>query len=431
MLNSVSRELKDYETELEGYLSQVRQYREQKAEREEELAGAGEAVSAAIQAAVERLRRPLDIHPSFRAALDHLATGLDGLKLPETTSSEFFESLKKQPYCICGAPMTDEARQNITNAADSLLQDDAAGVVNSLKMAVRTFHRDDECQELRGLATSLTDLVRRRDSARSNLEALRTEASDEASDTAKRLNEEVERLQTSKSNLEQIIEDLTRQPRPEDDEKSRAIKWFAQEISRLEQLVAVATQQVNLREQKDLLRTVLLNGATQARDKARRQLVSDMNDRLDVLLPGEAIRVADICPHLKLEGREDVNVGARLSIGYSFLTTLFERGHHRFPFVVDAPTMGLDGLAREALAGILPNVVSQFVGFVLDNERDFVEAIHDEAATSCQFFTIFSSSSRDKPLAEQVPNGVRPGKAGTFVIAGWDFFQNVQWTRKS
>jgi DNA sulfur modification protein DndD len=428
-LRSVEEEREAKSVELDDHLGQVEQYRNQKALLEAQLKTARDQLVTALADALGRLRRPLDAHLGFRSALDSLTAGLDSLKLPEATSREFFRDLADQEYCICGSPMTASARENIARAAEHLLADDAAGVINALKNDARSFQRDEACPGLTLLANDLTAYVRKRDVVRHDLELLVSDASEKADEAARSLKEAVDQLDRNHGSLVLRINALTRDPRPDDDEHTTCIKWFDQEINRLDLIVAEAARLVELREHRDELRDVLASSARRAREEARKELVSAMNERLSILLPGEGLTVADIRPYLKLEGREGVNLGAMLSIGYSFLTTLFERGNHEFPFVVDAPTMGLDGLAREALANILPRAAHQFVGFVLDNERDFTRQVRENVPGSCEFYTVFSDSSRNRPLADQLPSGTEVGAGGTYVVRGFDFFDQVMWTR--
>jgi DNA sulfur modification protein DndD len=430
-LQKVEKEIKDKSAELDDRLSQVEQYRHQKTSLEVQLRDAQSALDSAMDNAVGRLRRPLDAHPGFRSALDHLTAGLDSLRLPEATSREFFRDLSTQETCICGAPMTSDAREHIAHAAESLLADDAAGVVNSLKNDTRSFQRDDSCPALSALADDLTQRARNRDRARQDLEFLVSEASEKADEAARSLKVSIDELVRTQKSLTANINSITRDPWPNDDESTSCIKWLGQEIKRLSAIVDQAAKLVALREQKDQLRELLAISSQESREAARDELVSAMNTRLDSLLPGENVTVVDIRPHLKLQGRSGVNLGAMLAIGYSFLTTLFERGNHEFPFVVDAPTMGLDGLARQALADILPQATRQFVGFVLDNERDFTRRIQQNYPDHCKFYTVFSDSSRNRPLAAQVPDGTIPADGGTYVVQGFEFFDTVTWTESN
>lgn len=427
-LREMRAELQEKEPELERHLSQVERYRQEKAELEQELKIAEADLTSAMNNTVSRLQRPLDLHPVLRDTLDRVAAGLDSLKLPESTSRAFFIDLAKQVKCICGGPMTSEAKENIMRAAERLLSDDTAGVINAFKNDVRSFHRDDSSPTLAHLSDQIANLIRQRDTARSHLEVLRTDASDRADERARQLKERIDDLKFRSESVERSIEAMTREPRLDDDESSGCIRWFEQEIRRLDDIVAEATRLVTLRKQKDDLKLVLEKAAELARDDARRELVTAMNARLEVLLPGENLRVADIGASLTLEGREGVNLGAMLSIGYSFLTTLFERGNHQFPFIVDAPSMGLDGLARERLAEILPRTTHQFVGFILDNERDFARHVKSNVPEGCEFYTVFSDSSRNRPLANQVPPETERGQAGTYIVEGFDFFDRVIWS---
>jgi DNA sulfur modification protein DndD len=429
-LQEVLASIQSHDEELEQHLGLIETYRAQKVEAEDSLTKAQETLDASISQAFARLQEPLDAYPEARTALDGLAASLDSLRLPEATSRQFFQDLVGQKACICGRPMDEDARAAILLTAHEVLQDESAGVINAFKNDVRTLQREEVCRSPAEHAATLTRLLEVKNRAATRLEQLRDDASARADKRAQELNSSLIELRTQQENLEKEISEITREPRPGDDEHSGCLKWFDSEIKRLKDRVAIISNTVTLRDRKEKLQQTLRVAQSTAIEAARKELVDATNERLSELLPDEDVRVSEIGPSLKLEKREGLNLGAMLSVGYAFLTTLFQHGNHSFPFIVDAPSMGLDGLAREALANLMPSVTKQFVGFVLDNERDFVRTLYAAVPGECKFYTVFSDTSRNRPLREQVDN-IEPAPGGTFVIEGFDFFNNVQWTARA
>lgn len=421
-------EILEKDARFEVHLAEVAQYREQRDEAQAALSAAQSTLDVGLHAAFERLQKPLDASPKTRAALDGLAEALDSLRLPESTSRQFFHELLHEQTCICGRPMDEPARAAIRKAAGELLQDEAAGVINALKDDVRRWDRDEVCQSPGVHANTIIRLLEARDRTATRMEQIRDNASAQSDSIAQTLRDDLEKLRKREMELQRSLSDLEREPRPDDDERCSCIKWFDQRVKRVEEKVSEIAKTVQLRERKNRIQTMLKDARQKATEAARVELLTATNARLEELLPGEDVSLAEIGSSLRLRDREGLNLGAMLSVGYAFLTTLFERGNHSFPFVVDAPSMGLDGMARNALASLLPSVTHQFVGLVLDNERDFARAVNTAAPSDCSFYTIFSDTSRNKPLVNQV-EGAEPDAGGTYVIEGADFFFGVEWTR--
>ncbi len=57
--------------------------------------------------AIAKMRDPQRLVPDLATSLINLKENLDSLKLPTSTSKEFFEDLAKAEECICGRPMDD------------------------------------------------------------------------------------------------------------------------------------------------------------------------------------------------------------------------------------------------------------------------------------------------------------------------------------
>ena len=91
-------------------------------------------------------RDPINIHPILKKRIEQLGTEMTKLKLPRSTSSEFFEELtdKDNYECICGRTLEESHKDTIRKKMRDFLSDDQIGVINNIKTTLRvtTEHED-------------------------------------------------------------------------------------------------------------------------------------------------------------------------------------------------------------------------------------------------------------------------------------------------
>jgi len=97
------------------------------------LDSAEEVVQHNVRRAIEEMRNPQKLLIDFGSALQNLKANLDKLKLPKSTSREFFEELAEAERCVCGRPMDDENRQAVRDRAMLYLAENEVGVLNDIK----------------------------------------------------------------------------------------------------------------------------------------------------------------------------------------------------------------------------------------------------------------------------------------------------------
>jgi DNA sulfur modification protein DndD len=92
-------------------------------------------VNAKVTEIFEEIRDPHRISEMFCAGLVELKSHLDKLKLPRSTSKEFFYELASESNkeCICGTILDEEKRRAIIEKSDEYLAEDDTGILNSIK----------------------------------------------------------------------------------------------------------------------------------------------------------------------------------------------------------------------------------------------------------------------------------------------------------
>ena len=137
-------------------------------------------------------------------------------------------------------------------------------------------------------------------------------------------------------------------------------------------------------------------------------------------MPYNRIRIREIKQSLILDGQEGGSVGETLSIGYAFLSTLFNRTDHQLPFVVDSPAGPIDLEVRPKVAQLVPKLSNQFIAFVISAERPgFLPALRETVADNdIQYITIFR---KDTPFDKTAEDGVEESDDG-YIVSSYGFF---------
>jgi hypothetical protein len=131
---------------------------------------------------------------------------------------------------------------------------------------------------------------------------------------------------------------------------------------------------------------------------------------------------------LELYKKERGSAGETLTIGYAFLSTLFDRSDYQLPFIVDSPANPIDLDIREKIGRIIPKLSGQFIAFTISSERPgFVEALHDEVGSDVKFLTLFRKGLEDaeEKLDDEPDSRKRETKDG-WRVEGSSFFRNFQ-----
>ena len=120
-------------------INSVAETRRQREAAEADRGAAKSEVAAKRETLMAALRLPHAVHPDLSDRLTGLRDNLDRLRLPENTSSQFFEELVHEDECICGRPMDEAAVAEIKARAEGYLDSDDAGVINAMKQDIKRY----------------------------------------------------------------------------------------------------------------------------------------------------------------------------------------------------------------------------------------------------------------------------------------------------
>lgn len=393
-----------------------------------ELLEAQAEVQAGSTALMSAMRMPHALHPELGVQLISLRDNLDRLRLPENTSAQFFEELVREVECICGRPMDAHAQDTIRDRAKRYLDADDAGIINNLKGDIERFVDSDDEEAghpyLESLGARLGKATRREKTAEQQVRALKQQQIDAGDEQLGIWQADLERLQADQRTVLQLIANIENagDAAEVDDTKVLSLSLLAKRLEESEAKIAEITETVRLRQQSELIQTILSKTAQRARAQIKAELVEDCNGRLATVLANDPLVIEGIDRSIRLKGQDGASVGQTLSVGYTFLMSVLSRGNNDFPLVVDSPANPIDRGVRRRVAAIIPGLVSQFVGLTINTERDgFVDTL-EEYAPDTVFLTLFRKTSGTARMMRDLPEGKYQTTETAVLVDDRDYF---------
>jgi len=337
---------------------------------------------------IEKLKSPANFSDLMSKELNSLAKQMVKLKLPKTQSQEFFKELVESPYCICGRELYDKERKNIMNRADECLTDDNIAVINAIKTAIKDLPQKENLNVIIERLRSRMKNKQKAEQEKLSLKKYLDEVKQAKIEHLQKENTELKReIESQKEILEVIIEDDKYQ------QESKKLDWEVnvhlceKEKKKLTKQLTEATNTVRFGKQVNIFKVLISSIKNQSLLELKLKIVEETNRRISQILGSKEIQISSISQHLNLKERKGVSEGQKLSIAYSFLSTLFHESEHELPFIVDTPAGPLDLYVRREVSNTILNLFEQVIIFITSGERNgFVDNLYNEE--SCKFYTI-------------------------------------------
>lgn len=394
-------------------------------------------VRECAQTLLDNMRDPHALSPVFATAMFELKSGLDRVKLPESAAREFFEELAEEDECVCARPIDDEIRTVIRERAQQYLGSDDVTLLNAMKSAISDAVGESQretADELSAVIRTLSDLVTRLQTAQNELDELK-HAAEKSDPEVMRAKEEIDRLNADCDDLRKELrkfegkDDKVRLDRigHVDPDRIFSIQTIEEGVQVLEDQVAEVTNTRTLRQKRDILTGIIRSAHAKASQAITTEIRDEANDRIEKLMPHNDIRIDEINRCLILREQSGGSVGETLSVGYAFLSTLFDRAEqHQLPFVVDSPANPIDLDIRPNIGGLVPKLTGQFIAFMISAEREkFLPSLKKAGNGDIQFITLFrkgASHHEEKAAANPSCVTTRDG----FRVTDEQFFNEFQ-----
>lgn len=386
---------------------------------------AEEEVRQAALSLHQRIRDPQAVSQYFAAELVAFKESLDRVKLPESSAREFFEELSQEAKCVCGRPIDEEAKQCIKERSKYYLGTDDIAALNQIKGDIGN-------AMIPGISAAEDDLTVRMERlrlarrARAEKQTTRDQVKAEAIGEDPRLGQiqsDIDSLQAHVKELEAALEkygDTTDQAL--NDDQVCGLKVLQRRIDDAEEKLAEVTETLEVKAKRDVLISILEKIGNRAKVAISSEICLQTNDKIQQLMPDNHIRISKIDSYLHLDGQEAGSTGETLTVGYSFLSTLFNRADQQLPFIVDSPANPIDLRVRSRVAQLIPRLGHQFIAFTISSEREgFFTALDRAAQGKVRYVTMFRKSAVASP---KIDRAEFVETADGFAVYGKEFFQN-------
>jgi DNA sulfur modification protein DndD len=428
-IHRLKKELKSKENQFEEEITKQENLQKRLRNASEELERAKGRVESAVDELLEKFRSPYAILPSYAEEIITLKESLDRVQLPERTAREFFEELAEEEHCICGRELGGEERENIRRRADQYLGSDDVAFLNAMKQDISEI-RDSthEAQEDLGqMMDELVTAVEKEQSCQNRVDTIRSEGA-AGSPQIRNVKERIDELKGEINDLEDKMERYESLSEDKSIDETWGIEVLERRVKHHEQKVGEVANTLRLHRKKEALRNIIENSSSLARDAISEEVCNQANERISRLMPNNDIRISGVDHCLELYKKERGSAGETLTIGYAFLSTLFDRSDYQLPFIVDSPANPIDLDIREKIGEIIPKLSDQFIAFTISSERPgFVEALHDEVGSDVKFLTLFRKGLDDaEEKLDDEPDSRKLESKDGWRVEGSSFFRNFQ-----
>jgi len=432
-LDKLRNELNQKKAKFKEELSNQNELNERLVTATENLTRAKGEVEKIAGDILRSMRKPHALSHLFAEEMIELRQHLDSVKLPERSSREFFVELaNEENHCICGRELHNEHRQTIRERAELYLGSDDNAFLNNMKERVGQIMKSPEEAEnnLKSDIDDLTQTITERQRWRTKLDEVEDEGAAGDPKVAD-VRDEVDELERKVRDLEEKM----RRYESRDDTPAIGKAWGIDVVKRRagrhEKKVGEIADALNLLDKRNCLQKILDDASQQSREAVSHEVCIQANNQIEDLMPNNDIRIDGIDRCLRLHNQQTGSEGETLTVGYAFLSTLFQLSSYRLPFIVDSPTGKIDLSIRSHVGEIVPQLANQFVAFTTSSERQaFVTTLHEEARNQgkdVQFITLFRKGveEAEQQMRTGSPSQDKESKDG-WRVEGQEFFYHFQ-----
>lgn len=364
-------------------------------------------IDVKIAQIISMVKTPYLISESLCSCMYELGSAMKKLKLPKSSSKDFFVELANSKNCVCDRCIGEKEREAILKNAENYLGSDHQAVLNNIKSTLMDSAHDDR---LVIAFNELSELQEQKTRLKASFDVVEDKLIKAGGPQVEKLQAEIEDLITQISSAKTKLKII--ESKDENDEtlnESNNLHRARQAYSESEKTIASRTKTNTAFHKKNIVQELIDNIKVQATKALKQEIIRKTNDKVRRVITDDFIEIESIDGYIKLKNRDGASEGQTLSIGYCFLGTLFEDSELEFPFVIDSPTGKMDFDKRQAVADIIPHVFNQMIAFVQSAEVErFADRFYHNSDS--QYLTIVA----EKETGEVI------------VHKGIDFFDSYQ-----
>ena len=391
---------RDLENQLEQLDKKFKQLNNDKNKLINQIDATRRDIETKIREILNKIKLPYLLTEGLANTMSEFGGNMKKLKLPKTSSKDFFIELANAPVCICDRIIGEKEKDAILRKANGYLGSDLQSVLNQIKSCLIGCNYSEDVKDLFAELNTLTQTVTRLEG---RLREIRDKLTAAGGDKSRELKDQIDELSTtiSKSEVEKerILSRDESDPTLTEENNIHQARLVEQKYNRD---IASATSTKKAVSQHNIVENLILQIKNDATVALKKEIIRKTNQKLAKAITDDIIQVENIDGYIKLVEKNAASEGQTLSIAYCFLGTLFEDSELLFPFVIDSPAGKMDFEKRRAIADIIPSLFEQLVAFVTSAEvEQFADQFYNK--DNAQFVTIIANPTTE---AVEIYNGV-------------------------
>lgn len=352
-----------------------------------------EGIKQNLQLIMREIKKPYNLHPVLDNKLKTLANDMVSLKLPKSTSQEFFQEMASTAkVCICGREIGPKEKAAIKENAKRYLGEEQLGILNAIKHSIREY---EVTKEVDSWVSSLYELSDELGNINTSLTRLALQAEKKGHEEIKEIINKLDRLTNEIKDLEMECERLEtndyvrHEGLTENNNVEKARNKYNLEKANYEKV----TDTYRFSQKCERMKAYVRDIRKISMDRLKDYIIKATNEKISTVITNDQIEIKAIDKHIMLKDRDQVSAGQELSVAYAYIGTLFEHAHHEFPFIVDSPAGAMDLETGREAAEILPKLFEQLVIFVTSREvKGFAERFFER--DDVQYLTILEKDGK-------------------------------------
>lgn len=347
-------------------------------------------------------RSPRNFSKQLTKDITTLYDNMDRLKIPKTTSEEFFKELMKQDVCICGNHMTNEMRATIDRHSKLYMSDDIYILINGVKSSISEYDVDYD-SVFNKYAEQYLELQSEIHKISMDISSIEndTKTTDKQAEFEK-LNSVENELQLQLQGLNEELDILTSYDYEHDKRMSDCnIPSCNLQIKNLGNILKNVVPAVNFNEKSKLVSEMMNKIYEETMDSLKTNIIIRINSLLDQRFKGN-LQIDSIKGHISIRGKNSnkgsASTGQLLTVAYMYITALFNSTLYSLPFVVDSPCGSLDKINRRFVAETIPDLFDHIIMLINPSERtDFADRFYNN--DDARFLTIIKDEQNNNKIS--------------------------------
>ena len=364
--------------------------------------------------------------------ITNFVSGLDEMQLPEADARVFFEALIKRENCVCGSHLDEDKRNNIIAEMESFISSDNASIISRIKDSINQNSKEVSLNDLDKISSEIQENKHTLDTYIEEIETLtKSQLTKEDLD----LSEKIKNLKKIRDEKELFLKITAKKPyTSRDDDDSESLVSLNEQKKKVEKELARLSKTQLIEERVRYLTKILEEARKDSEIEISNEITIECNKKLNKMSLTNPLFVNSIDEYIKLENKDGVvqsegSTGQEARIGITFLLTILERSSIKFPLILDVPVKGMDFGARRRTAEFISKLDSQFIGFVIDSDKeDFTDKFKEITENSNNYITCYRRENETKEFDDLAKNfnSTPHENSNAHVVYDYEFFKKFK-----